>query len=93
MGTVSLRELRDNLGTIVREVGYTGHEQIITDNGREVAVVISMADYERLHEHADVADALWLREARANPARSMTLAEMIEALGVSLDEVAGRDAA
>lgn len=48
MSTVSLRELRNNLGAVVREVAYTGREAVITDNGREVAVIISLEDYERL---------------------------------------------
>ncbi|PZS22987.1 MAG: type II toxin-antitoxin system Phd/YefM family antitoxin, partial [Pseudonocardiales bacterium] len=49
MSTLSLRDLRNKLGAVVREVAYTGHEAIITDNGREVAVIISLDDYERLH--------------------------------------------
>lgn len=61
MSTLSLCDLDDRLGTVVREVAQSGHETIITDNGREVAVIISIDDYERLHEHADVADALRLR--------------------------------
>ncbi|MGH3728461.1 MAG: type II toxin-antitoxin system Phd/YefM family antitoxin [Micromonosporaceae bacterium] len=90
MGTHSLRELRNQLGTVVREVAYTGREAIITDNGREVAVIISLDDYERLHEHADVADALRLREIRGNDYAAMSLDEMLHALGVSLDDLAER---
>lgn len=90
MSTHSLRELRDNLGNVVREVAYTGHEAIITDNGREVAVIIGLEDYERLHEHADVADALRLRELREAGYRTMSLGEMLDALGISLDEFAQR---
>jgi prevent-host-death family protein len=71
---------------VVREVAYAGREAIITDNGKEVAVIISMDDYERLHEHADVADALWLREVRSRQFSSMTLADMLGELGVPLDE-------
>ena len=50
---------------MVRKVAATGEEAIITDSGTVVAVIISMADYERLHEHADIADALRLRELRS----------------------------
>lgn len=88
MGTVSLRELRDNLGAVVREVAYSGYEAIITDNGREAAVIISMDDYERLHEHADVADALRLRDMRSTDFTAMPLEEMLAALGVSIEEFA-----
>jgi PHD/YefM family antitoxin component YafN of YafNO toxin-antitoxin module len=63
-------------------VASTGEEAIITDSGTEVAVIISLADYERLHEHADVVDALQLRERRADAFRAMSLAEMLDALGV-----------
>lgn len=83
MSTHSLRELRASLGTIVREVAYTGEEAIITDSGTEVAVLISMADYERLHEHADVVDALRLRDLRKSGYTTMTMAEMLDELGVS----------
>ena len=87
MSTLSLRDLRNNLGAVVREVAYTGHEAIITDNGREVAVIISLDDYERLHEHADVADALRLRDMRATGSyATMSLDDMLTALGVSIDD-------
>jgi antitoxin YefM len=92
MGTHSLRELRNRLGSVVRDVAYTGHEAIITDNGREVAVIISMDDYERLHEHADVADALRLRDLRESDFSTMTLDDMLTALGLSAEDVAGQAA-
>ncbi|HCT77233.1 MAG TPA: hypothetical protein DGG94_07465 [Micromonosporaceae bacterium] len=83
MSTHSLRDLRMNLGNVVREVAVSGQEVIITDSGTEVAVVISMEDYERLHEHADVADALYLRDKRATDFRTLSMAEMLEMLGVN----------
>ena len=92
MSTLSLRELRNRLGTTVREVAYTGRETIITDNGREVAVIISMDDYERLHEHADVADALRLRTLHADDFTAMSLGDMLGALGVSAEDFAERAA-
>jgi antitoxin YefM len=88
MSTHSLRELRGKLGATVREVAYSGREAIITDNGREIAVIISLEDYERLHEHADIADALRLRELRAVDYRTMPLDEMLAALDVTVDELA-----
>lgn len=88
MSTHSLRDLRSKLGAVVREVAFSGHEAIITDNGREVAVIISLDDYERLHEHADIADALRLRERRQTDFAAMTLAEMLDSLGVDLDDIA-----
>lgn len=93
VSTLSLRALRDNLGNVVREVAHTGHEAIITDNGKEVAVIISIADYERLHAHADVVDALRLRDLRAAGYATMPLADMLAELNVSLDEFAAVQAA
>lgn len=90
MSTHSLRDLRNNLGTVVREVAYTGHEAVITDNGREVAVIISLDDYERLHEHADVADALRLRDLRATSFATISLDDMLTTLGVSIEDLAER---
>ncbi|WP_433196740.1 type II toxin-antitoxin system Phd/YefM family antitoxin [Nocardia sp. CA-107356] len=82
MSTHSLRDLRMQLGAIVRGVAATGEEAIVTDSGSEVAVIISMADYERLHEHADLVDALRLRHLRGEPYETMTMSEMLDALGV-----------
>jgi antitoxin YefM len=78
------------LGSVVRAVAATGEEAIVTDSGTEVAVIVSMADYERLHEHADVADALRLRELRASSFRAMSLAEMLDALDVDAGAFASR---
>jgi antitoxin YefM len=55
MSTHSLRELHADLGSVVLEVAYTGEEAIVTDNGTEIAVIISMAEYERLQERIDSA--------------------------------------
>lgn len=90
MSTHSLQDLRSNLGSVVRTVAATGEEAIITDSGTEVAVIISLADYERLHEHADVADALRLRDFRAGSFSAMSLAEMLDALDVDVDAIATR---
>ncbi|MGH3786821.1 MAG: type II toxin-antitoxin system Phd/YefM family antitoxin [Pseudonocardiaceae bacterium] len=88
MSTHSLRDLRNNLGAVVREVAYTGHEAVITDNGRDVAVIISLDDYERLHEHADIADALRLRNLRATGYATISLDDMLATLGVSIEDFA-----
>ena len=88
MSTHSLRDLRNNLGSVVRTVAATGEEAIITDSGTEVAVIISMTDYERLYEHADVADALHLRTLRASTYNTMSLADMLEALDLDVDTFA-----
>lgn len=90
MSTHTLRDLRNNLGSVVRSVAATGEEAIVTDSGTEVAVIISMTDYERLHEHADVADALRLRDLRDRSFTAITLAEMLDALGVDADAFANR---
>ena len=66
----SVTTLGNDLCRAVRAVAVTGHEAVITDNGAEVAVIISMADYERLHEHADAADALRLRDLRSGKRRA-----------------------
>lgn len=70
------------LGAIVREVAASGEEVIITDSGTEVAVIISMADYERLHEHADLVDALQLRDIRAEAYSTLSMSQMLDDLGV-----------
>jgi antitoxin YefM len=90
MSTLSLKELRAKLGTVVRQVAVTSEEVIVTDSGDEIAVIISLADYERLHEHADVADALRLRGLRETGFDAMSLDEMLSELGVAADEAFAR---
>lgn len=89
MSTHSLRELRAQLGAIVRGVATTGEEAVITDSGSEVAVIVSMADYERLHEHADVADALRLQAIRSTDFATLSMSEMLEGLGLDASSVIG----
>lgn len=82
-----MRELRAQLGAIVRGVATTGEEAIITDSGSEVAVIVSLADYERLHEHADVADALRLQTMRSTGLATMSMSAMLDALGLDAASV------
>jgi len=90
MSTHSLRDLRSNLGSVIRAVAATGDEVIVTDSGTEVAVIISMADYERLHEHADVADALRVKGLRTESFKAVSLSQMLDELGVEAEAFAGR---
>lgn len=48
MSTHDLRDLRWTLRSVVGEVAATGEAAIITDDTVEVAVIISMSDYESL---------------------------------------------
>ena len=90
MSTHSLRDLRSNLGSVIRTVAATGDEVIVTDSGTEVAVIISMADYERLHEHADIADAHRMKGLRTESFAAMPLSQMLEALGIEAEVFADR---
>ena len=57
MSTHIASEVWAYLNTVIRDVADTGEEAIITDDdGQEIAVIISMPDYERLHEHADAVE-------------------------------------
>ncbi len=71
------------LGAIVRGVAATGEEAIITDSGSEVAVIISMADYERLHEHADL---LWGPRPEAEQANKDSFSMMAAMIAASESE-------
>lgn len=63
VATENIRDLRWSLDSVIDAVGRTGEEVIIVgrDGEAELAVIICMADYERLHEHADDVDARRLR--------------------------------
>ncbi|MDO2394860.1 type II toxin-antitoxin system Phd/YefM family antitoxin [Mycobacterium avium subsp. hominissuis] len=63
MATENISHLRWTLDWVIDEVARTGEEVIILDRDgtTERAVIISMADYERLHEHADDVEARQLR--------------------------------
>ncbi|MEC3958458.1 type II toxin-antitoxin system Phd/YefM family antitoxin [Nocardia sp. CDC153] len=64
MNTYELRELRARLGAIVRGVAKTGEEAIVADGGSDVAVIISLADYERLRDRAAGGEAPHLHRLR-----------------------------
>jgi antitoxin YefM len=54
----NVRELRWTLEAVIDRVVSTGEEVIVVDRDGETekVVIICMADYERLHEHADDAE-------------------------------------
>ena len=83
MSTVSLRDLRSNPGNVARAVTVGNEEAIIFDGDAEVAVLINLLDYERLHEHADTIDAERLRDMRTRFYEPITLPDMLRALGVA----------
>ncbi len=55
MAAENIRDLRWTLDAVVRDVGTTGREVVIVDRdgATELAVIISLADYERLRERRD----------------------------------------
>ncbi|AGB27272.1 Phd_YefM (plasmid) [Mycobacterium sp. JS623] len=65
VATENIDHLRWTLDWVINEVARTGEEVIVLDRDgtTERAVIISMADYERLHEHADDVEARQLRAA------------------------------
>lgn len=82
MSTHSLRYLRTKLAPVVAEVASSGDEVIVTDGDEEVAVIISMAAYERLQEHADGAESRRIRTMRASTYQPLTLAQVRATLGI-----------
>ncbi|HEY2947359.1 MAG TPA: type II toxin-antitoxin system Phd/YefM family antitoxin [Micromonosporaceae bacterium] len=59
MTTHNLTELRSRLGTVVRQaVAHPDEDQIITDNGTAVAVIVPIAELRRLREQAWEAELL-----------------------------------
>ncbi|WP_040739971.1 type II toxin-antitoxin system Phd/YefM family antitoxin [Nocardia tenerifensis] len=80
--TRNLHELSADLAAVVREVVATGEDAVLTDDGVEVAVVMSMADYDRLHLYAELADATRPGYAGATEFRAMSISQMLDVLGV-----------
>lgn len=72
MAVENVRDLRWTLDAVLHRVVTTGEEVIIVDRDGETerAVIICMADYERLHEHADDVEA---RRLRAEPEAASTV--------------------
>jgi antitoxin YefM len=54
MNTGPLTEVRDNLSEILNEVVATGKEYTITRNGRPVAVLLAVDEYEALIETINI---------------------------------------
>lgn len=80
--TRNLHELSADITAVVRDVIATGEDAVITDDGTEVAVIMSMADYDRLHLYAELADAARPGYAGATEFRAMSISEMLDVLGV-----------
>jgi prevent-host-death family protein len=54
-------DLGPRLAAVVRHVASTGHPAVLTDGGREVAAIIDIADYRRLHELIELVNGLRLK--------------------------------
>ncbi|WP_167465918.1 hypothetical protein [Nocardia brasiliensis] len=78
--TRTLHELPSAVAAVVREVVATGADAIVTDGDTEIAVIMTMADYERLHQYADLADAS--RPDYAGEVQAMSISQMLDVLGV-----------
>ncbi|WP_167837607.1 type II toxin-antitoxin system Phd/YefM family antitoxin [Nocardia altamirensis] len=80
--TRNLHELPTEIATVIRAVVATGEDAVIADGGTEIAVIMSIADYERLHEYADMADAARPGYVGESEVKAMSIAEMLNVLGV-----------
>jgi len=62
---VTATELRVHLGEILRRVGHEGEPVVVERSGRPFAVLLSLAEYERLQAAGAVGAAGALERARA----------------------------
>lgn len=68
-----LRQLRDDLGSIVNETSYTGKRTVITRNGKDVAAIISIEDLELIEQLEEQEDVAAFDEAIRNDDGQRTL--------------------
>jgi prevent-host-death family protein len=64
METISSKDIRDNLSNILNKVAYKGQKYTLTRSGKDMAVIISMEDWQRIEkllhqmeEEEDIRDA------------------------------------
>lgn len=51
---VSASDLRDNLNKLVTEVAYMGQRVVVTKHGHDMAVLVSMEDFELLQAAEEI---------------------------------------
>jgi prevent-host-death family protein len=62
MARLSTTEARDNIADLVNRVAYGGERVVLHRRGKELAVLIPVADLERLEALETAADAAALQE-------------------------------
>lgn len=64
--SISLVNLRNSLGDVIAEVGYTQRRATVSKNGKPVAAIVSIEDLEMLERLEERADIEALRQAEAD---------------------------
>jgi len=72
---VPLTELKSNPGRVVKQVGETRRPVLLTNRGRAVAVVQSVADYEQAEEERSFMRAVVEGLADLEAGREVSIAE------------------
>ena len=75
MSTINLSEAKDKLSKLVKDTAETTKPVVITVNGREQVVLISMAEYDSLKETIEI-----LKDQ-----------EIVKQIGASMKDIAGGD--
>ena len=62
--SITLAELRKQLGTTINEVAYGSERVLVSRNGKDVAMIIPMEDAQMLEAYESYLDEQALEEAR-----------------------------
>ncbi len=87
-----LSEIKARAGDVVRQVEETGRPVVVTRHGRGVAVLLSVASYERfqrLEQRAELVDALREAERDVAAGRLVTHADARARLAARIRELDG----
>ena len=77
-GIVPLGDFKTNAASHLKKLGETGQPIVITQNGRPAGVLISPADYDRLHYRQRVIDSIEAGIADADAGRMISTEELRE---------------
>jgi prevent-host-death family protein len=83
MSEYPLKDARDQLGSIVLEVGRTHEPAIITRYGEPEAVIINFEDWQELEALRDAADLAHVRERMADGQATIPLGDALRDLGAA----------
>ena len=82
MNRLSTSELRKDMADALNKVVYRGDRIVLQRRGKDVAVIVSVGDYEFLRAIEDRADLKTIRKIKAEPGEEVLWDDLKKELGL-----------